>query len=158
MRVWLREQLGRRPRWMNALLFVCAYLTFVFLPWDFFLKPVARDEEVWFGLMLRGWWAKATEPLHWAIYAAGTYGFWRMRAWMWPWASLYVWQLAIASLIWSVVYVGGGHGWIAGIFSGGICAVVAVALWRARDEFGRPPRSLSERYGKVIRATGMKVD
>jgi hypothetical protein len=32
--------------------------------WDFFVKPVAHDAEVWFGIVLSGWAAKLTEPLH----------------------------------------------------------------------------------------------
>ena len=30
-------------------------------------------------LALTGWWAKATEPVHWLIYGAGAYGFWKMK-------------------------------------------------------------------------------
>ena len=45
--------------------------------------PVVALAAVWFGFMLEGWAAKATEPLHWAIYAAGAYGFWKMRR-CWP--------------------------------------------------------------------------
>ena len=75
---------------MNALMLFGASMPFVYLPWDLFAKPVAEDAEVWFGIMLTGWAAKAAEPLHWAVYAAGTYGFYRMRPWMWPWAAIYV--------------------------------------------------------------------
>ena len=84
MSQWWRERLAPRPWWMNAVMLFCAYMTFIHMPWDIFVKPVAQDAEAWFGFLLRGWGAKLTEPLHWAIYAAGTYGFWRMRAWMWP--------------------------------------------------------------------------
>src|SRR5215831_19823631 len=100
MQSWLREALGRRPVWMNVLLIFCIYMTFVFMPIDMFVKPVAVDQEAWFGLLLRGWGAKLTEPIHWAIYAAGTYGFWRMRRWMWPWASVYAAQVAIGMVVW----------------------------------------------------------
>ena len=64
---------------MNVLLAFCLYMTFVYLPFDLFFKPVADDEEVWFGFLLHGWAAKLTEPLHWAIYGAGAWGFWKMR-------------------------------------------------------------------------------
>jgi hypothetical protein len=40
---------------MNALLVFCAYMTTVYLPFDLFWKPVAEDQEVWFGFMLSGW-------------------------------------------------------------------------------------------------------
>ena len=66
---------GRRPWWMNALFAFCLFMTFVYMPYDMLWKPVEKDQEVWFGYLLHGWAAKATEPLHWAIYAAGAYGF-----------------------------------------------------------------------------------
>jgi len=128
----------RRPWWMNLLFGFCIYQTFIYTPFDLFIKPVAEDAEVWFGLMLHGWAAKATTPLHWAIYGAGAYGFWKMRPWMWPWASLYVAQVAIGTVIWSVLYTdqAGSLGGIAGgIVAGAVVAVPAVALWRARQRF-----------------------
>lgn len=154
MGVWLRSHFGRRPWWMNVLMVVSAYLAFVFLPWDLFIKPVAHDEEVWFGIMLRGWAAKATEPLHWAIYLAATYGFWRMRAWMWPWAALYMAQLAMAILVWNIVYVGGWRGAFAGVVTFVPCVVLTGALWHARELFGRKGPSLRERYGEWALVTG----
>ncbi|HTO57894.1 MAG TPA: SDR family oxidoreductase [Pseudomonadales bacterium] len=151
---WLRERFAQRPWWMNALMLFCAYMTVVFMPLDMFAKPVARDAEAWFGFLLHGWAAKLTEPLHWAIYAAGAYGFWRMRAWMWPWAAVYAAQVTFGMFMWNVVYVGGARGWLAGLVSlvpfGGITA----ALWQSRDRFGRAPRPLHERYGKWALVTG----
>jgi short-subunit dehydrogenase len=154
MRAWLREVLGRRPAWMNALLGFCAYMSFVYVPWDFFVKPVAADAEVWFGFLLHGWAAKATEPLHWAIYAAGTYGFWRMRPWMWPWAGVYVAQIAIGTAIWLVLQVGGMRGWLLGAASAVVYGALTVALLRARDRF-RPRRPDSRaRFGEWAVVTG----
>ena len=119
---------------MNVLMVFCAYMTFIYLPWDLFVKPVAEDQEVWFGILLTGWAAKATEPLHWAIYAAGTWGFWQMRSWMWPWASTYVLQIAISMFVWQLLDDRGE-----GIFGGLLVALpfllLAVALWRARWRF-----------------------
>ena len=80
----LRKLFGGRPLYMNALLVFCAYMTTVYLPFDLFWKPVAEDQEVWFGFMLSGWAAKVTEPLHWAIYAAGAWGLFKLRRWMHP--------------------------------------------------------------------------
>ena len=77
----IRRTLAPRPWWMNLMWAFCLYMTFVYLPFDIFIKPVAGDEEVWFGFVLHGWAAKLTAPLHWAIYAAGAWGFWRMRRW-----------------------------------------------------------------------------
>ena len=76
----LGMELGTRPWWMNALFAFCLFMTFAYMPFDVFWKPVETDQEVWFGFLLHGWAAKATEPLHWAIYAAGAYGFWKMRS------------------------------------------------------------------------------
>jgi short-subunit dehydrogenase len=139
---------------MNGLMIASAYLAFIFLPWDFFIKPVAQDEEVWFGIMLRGWAAKITEPIHWAIYLAAAYGFWHMRPWMWPWASLYMAQLAFAILVWNIVYVGGFGGAVAGVLSFLPCVVLTGALWHAKDLFGRQQTPMRDRYGEWALITG----
>jgi hypothetical protein len=155
MREWLRDVLARRPGWMNALLGFCAYMSVVYMPFDFFVKPIARDEEVWFGVVLTGLAAKATEPLHWAVYAAGTYGFWRMRPWLWPWAALYAAQVAIAMALWPVLEIGGAKGLMLGAISFVPFAALSVALWKARDRFQAPRRSLRERYGEwALRSRG----
>src|SRR5438045_8167907 len=112
---------------MNLLMLFCAYMALVHIPLDFFVKPVARDQEAWFGFLLHGWGAKLTEPLHWAIYAAGAYGFWRMRAWMRPWAAAYAAQVAIGMLVWNVVYVGGLRGGLGGLISFAPFAWISVA-------------------------------
>jgi hypothetical protein len=121
----------QRPWWMNLLLAFCAYMTFVYMPFDIFYKPVERDQEVWFGFMLTGWWAKATSPLHWLIYGFGFYGFLKMKGWMWPWASLYVVQVAIGFFVFSAMR----GGWGAGVISGSLFGLLAFYLWRARPLF-----------------------
>ena len=130
----LVAELRRRPWWMNVLWGFCLYMTFIYLPFDLFLKPVAADEEVWFGFVLRGWAAKLTAPLHWLIYGAGAYGFWKMSRWMWPWAALYVVQIAIAMLVWNLIDER-GQGWPTGLISAAILALPAAALWRAKGRF-----------------------
>jgi hypothetical protein len=127
----VKQDWQRRPWWMNLIFYFCVYMTFIYMPFDLFWKPVAADEEIWFGFTLHGWWAKATEPLHWAIYSAGAYGFWKMKAWMWPWAAVYAAQVAIAMLVFNLVNPKGG-GWPAGIVAGLIFAIPMIALWRAR--------------------------
>lgn len=127
-------ELRRRPWWMNVLWAFCLYMTFIYMPYDLFFKPVAEDEEVWFGFVLHGWAAKLTAPLHWLIYGAGAYGFWKMARWMWPFAALYTAQIAIAMLVWNLIDERGG-GWGAGLVSAAIIAVPVVALWRARGRF-----------------------
>ena len=125
-----------------------AYMAFIYVPWDFFLKPVAEDEEVWFGVLFTGTAAKILEIPHWMVYAAGAYGFRRMRSWMWPWAAVYTAQVAIGMLVWSVLYApGGALRWIFALTSFAAFGALAVALWRAKPRF-RPPRgTLRARYG-----------
>ena len=119
---------------MNALLLFCAYMTFVYVPWDFLSKPVAEAEEVWFGILLTGMAAKATEPLHWLIYFCGMRGFWRQKTWMHPWAALYTLQIAIGMFVWSVLDPRSG-----GAPIGALMAIpfllIAYLLWREKSRF-----------------------
>ncbi len=151
---WLRNHMSRRPIWMNALLVFCAYMALIYLPWDIFIKPVERDVEVWFGFSFTGWAAKILAFPHWGIYAAGMIGFWGMRSWMWPWASIYVAQVALGMAVWPILERGGPVGWIIGIVAGLVFAIPAVALWRARERFRVPPESLRQRYGEWALVTG----
>jgi hypothetical protein len=84
---------------------------------------------------LHGIWAKATEPLHWAVYAAGAWGFWKMRRWMWPWAAVYAAQIAVGTVIWNYLDPRGnaGLGAVVGAF-----LIPTIALWRSRSTFDRP--------------------
>ncbi len=129
----VQEFFSGRPHWMNAVFVFCLFMSFVYMPFDLFWKPVENDVEVWFGFMLHGWWAKATEPLHWAIYAAGAYGFWKMKRWLHPWAALYVAQVAVGMLVWSVLSERGSA--LVGALVFALFAALAVVLWRARDQF-----------------------
>ena len=122
-----------RPVWMTALLLFCGYMTFIYMPFDLFYKPVAEDVEVWFGLALHGWAAKATEPIHWLIYGAGFYGFLKMKSWMFPWAAIYVAQVAIAMFVWSIINDRGNVA--VGIVSGSVFVLLGIALWLAKDDF-----------------------
>ena len=122
-----------RPWWMNLIFYFCLYMTFVYLPFDLFLKPVEGDEEIWFGFTLRGWWAKATEPLHWLIYGLGAYGFWRMKTWMWPWASVYAAQVVIAMFVWNMLNDMGSL--TSAFISAFMFSLPMIALWRSRKEF-----------------------
>jgi len=139
---------------MNALLLFCAYMALIYLPWDIFVKPIAADQEVWFGILFTGWTAKLLAFPHWAVYAAGMIGFWGMRSWMWPWASVYVAQVAFGMALWPILQRGGPVGWTTGIVAGSLFTIPAVALWRARDRFQAPPESLRQRYGEWALVTG----
>ena len=114
---------------MNALMLFCAYMTFIYLPWDVFSKPLSEDQEVWFGLLFTGWAAKAGGFLHWYVYGAGFWGFWKMRTWMFPWAALYTAQIAASMAVWSFLDARGD-----GITTGLLVAIpfltLAAALWR----------------------------
>ena len=125
----LLANLKSRPHWMNALMLFCGYMTFIYLPWDVLLKPLSEDQEVWFGLLFTGWAAKAGGLLHWYVYGAGFWGFWKMRTWMFPWAALYTAQIAVGMFIWSFLDDRGS-----GVTSGLLVAIpflaLAALLWR----------------------------
>jgi hypothetical protein len=132
-----RAELRKRPWWANALAAFCAYMTLVYLPYDLFLKPADRDEEVWFGLVLRGTQAKLTEPIHWAIYAAGAYGFLRLPAWIWPASAIYVAQIAIGMLVWSATDER-GLGFARGLVPFAAFGALAAFLWFQRGRAAAP--------------------
>ncbi len=151
---WTRAQLARRPWWMNVLMVTCALLAGVLVPLDLLHTPLARDEQVWFGIMLYGWAAKLGELAHLAVYAAGAYGFWHMRTWMWPWASLYGAQVAFAMAVWTLTYRSGPRAWfgvVAGLLFYGL---ITRALWRAKPLFHAARQPLAERYGGWAVVTG----
>lgn len=152
---WIRHQLSRRPGWMNLLMLFCAYMALVYVPWDLLAKPVALDEEVWFGVRFHGAWAKALAIPHWFVYAAGMVGFWSMRSWMWPWAAVYAAQVAVAMLIWPMLYREGVSAVVMGLVSGSVFLLPTLGLWRARDLFrGEKRPRLRERYGEWALVTG----
>ena len=126
-----------RPRWMTALMIICIAGVPINIFRDLFI-PAARDVEVWLGFEVTGWAAYLTAPLHWAILGVGAWGFWKLRPWMWPWASLYVFYVAVAHLVWSEASAN-GRGWPIGLLQAAAIAVVAVALWRARPVFQPSP-------------------
>ena len=125
---------------MNLLWAFCLYMTFVYMPWDFFWKSPDQWEQVWFGFTVRGWAAKLSEPIHWAIYAAGSWGFYKMRGWMWPWASIYCAQVAVAMFIFNILEGpslgdGRGGGPIASVVIGGFLVWLTYKLWTSRSLF-----------------------
>jgi len=131
---WLKQGFSKRPIWMNVLMLICAYMTFIYVPWDFLSKPTANAEEVWFGILLTGMAAKLTEPLHFLIYFCGMRGFWRLKTWMHPWAALYTLQIAIGMCVWNVLDSRGG-GLISGLVTAIPFLVIAVLLWREKARF-----------------------
>lgn len=147
---FIRDIFSGRPVWMNAVMLFCAYMTFIYTPFDIFYKPVAQDQEVWFGLMLTGWFAKLTAPLHWLIYGFGFYGFLKMKPWMFPWASLYVLQVAIGMFVWSVTD-SRGSGLVLGAVAAIPFSILAAALWVHKDDFGGVETAATTETGEVDR-------
>lgn len=151
---WIRHQLGRRPWWMNLMLLFCAYMALVYVPWDLFMKPVAADEEVWFGIRFHGWAAKLLALPHWAVYAAGLVGFWGLRRWMHPWAAVYAGQMTIAMVVWPLIYREGASRYVFAAIAGVVAGWITLVLWRARPHFQPPKGSLKQRYGDWALVTG----
>lgn len=154
MRAWLRAVLSGRPAWMNALLLFCVYMAVIYVPWDLFAKPVAQDEEVWFGILFHGAAAKVLALPHWFVYAAGAWGFLRMRPFMWPWAPLYVLQIAVGMLVWAWLYTEGAGPRLGGAVAALAFGGLALALHRGRPLFRGGPPNLRERYGRFALVTG----
>ncbi len=130
---WLKANLQSRPHWMNGILLFCGYMTFIYVPWDLFFKPLAVDQEVWLGLMFTGWSAKLGAVLHWLVYGFGFYGFLFMKKWLHPWAIIYVLQIAFSMLLWAALDPDSGL--IAGVIAAALFVALAVSLWWQRKLF-----------------------
>jgi short-subunit dehydrogenase len=139
---------------MNGLMYFCFYMAVVHIPLDFLRTPLARDDQVWFGIVFHGWAAKVGEMAHWAVYAAGAYGLWRLRTWMWPWAAVYAAQVAFSMFIWFVVHRGGPGGVLLALISLVPYGGITLLLWRARPTFHAVRQPLRSRYGEWALVTG----
>jgi uncharacterized protein len=154
MSEWIHDLFSGRPWWMNVAMVFCAFMAFVYMPWDIFWKPVELDQEVWFGVMFTGWTAKWAALPHWFLYAALAYGFRRRRSWMRVLAPAYVAQVAIGMLLWPNFQYGSWTGFFLGLISGVPFALLTLAFWNARDHFVHRRGSLRERYGEWAVVTG----
>ena len=155
MREWLYDVFRERPWWMSATMIFCAYMAFVYLPWDLFVKPVAQDEEVWFGIEFRGPLAKLAALPHWFVYGAAVYGFRRRRPWMAIWAPAYAAQVAFGIYVWKALDAGGGlTGFVLGLLPALPMAGLAFAFWSSRAYFAPRPLGLVARYGEWALVTG----
>ncbi|HWP67064.1 MAG TPA: SDR family NAD(P)-dependent oxidoreductase [Candidatus Limnocylindria bacterium] len=152
---WWNAQLARRPWWMNLLFFFCLYMAVIHTPADLLFTPVARDEEVWFGIMFTGWSAKLLTIPHWIVYGLGAYGFWRMRPWMWPWAAAYAAQVAFSMLVWGLTYSEGFLGALGALLSPFPFLGLAAVLVLERERFEADPMPpIQQRYGSWALVTG----
>ncbi|MGB0619403.1 MAG: SDR family NAD(P)-dependent oxidoreductase [Myxococcota bacterium] len=154
MREWLFDVFRERPWWMSAVMIFCAYMAFIYMPWDLFVKPVEVDQEVWFGILFTGAWAKILAVPHWFVYAAAVYGFRRRRSWMAFWAPAYTAQVAFGLYLWTALETGGFSGFIVGLFPALPMIALTSAFWTNRDYFDPKPLALKARYGDWALVTG----
>jgi len=154
MREWLYDVFKERPWWMSMMMVFCAFMAFVYMPWDIFIKPMDVDVEVWFGVPFRGFWAKVTAFGHWFIYGAAVYGFRRRRPWMAFWGPVYVAQIAFGMWIWAAMEQGGFTGIVLGLIPAAPFAGLAYVFWNHRDFFSARSLRLVSRYGQWALITG----
>ncbi len=134
MSIDLAAEWSKRPWWMNLVLLFCLFMVFIYSPFDVLLKPVAEDEDVWFGYMFYCWAAKVGGVIHLLVYAAIAWGLWVMKPWGWWVASLYATQVALAMFLWPVLQQQ-PSGLMGGLIAGGIFAIPAIAFWLSRNRF-----------------------
>jgi short-subunit dehydrogenase len=154
MREWLYDVFRERPWWMSATMVFCAFMAFIYMPWDLFVKPMAEDQEVWFGILFHGFWAKLLGIPHWFVYLAAVYGFRRRRPWMAFWAPAYVAQVAFGMYLWTALETGGFSGIFVGLFPALPFIGLTYAFWNARDHFETRDLQLTARYGDWALITG----
>jgi len=152
---WLRDLFRGRPAWMNVIMVFCGFMTFVYMPWDIFWKPVAIDQEVWFGVLFTGWTAKVLAVPHWFVYGAGAYGLRRNRPWVLTWGAVYIGQVAIGMFLWSALEIGGLLGPFLGLIAAAPFSALTWFVWQSRGHFDANGRlGLRERYGEWALVTG----
>ncbi len=137
MAIDLKAQWAKRPWWLNVILLFSLYMTFIYSPFDVLLKPLAEDEDVWFGYMFHGTAAKVGGAVHWVVYAALAWGLWNMTSWAWLLGSLYATQVAIAMFLWPLLQLNSGS-WLGASIAGVAFAIPAIAFWRSRTLFSQP--------------------
>lgn len=118
---------------------LCLFATFAFMPWNVFVRPSGDMVDVWFGFEFTGVAARFTAILHWVVYAVGAWGFYRMRSWMWPWAAVYMAQVAVGHIVWSELSAN-GRGLTVGIVQAAVLSIPAVMLFASGDYFLRSRR------------------
>jgi hypothetical protein len=114
---------------MNLGAAICLLTLVVSIVRDLFI-PATREMEVWLGFEITGPLALVTAPIHWAIFAAGAWGFWTTRPWIAKVAAGYLVYAGVAHLVWSEASVH-GRGWPIGLVQALLLTAVAVGLLRA---------------------------
>ena len=125
-----------RPWWANVALAFALFGACIFSPYDLFIVPFDRAEEVWFGITFHGTAAKVGELAHWIVWITFAYGLWRMRPWVPVLAAVYFLQVAVAHLVWSVASPRGRGIAIGAVQATVFIAASALAL-RVRSSFPR---------------------
>ena len=92
------------------------------------IKPLGEDQEVWF-VLFTGWFAKLGGLLHWLVYGAASYGYLKMKRWMYPWSVIYLLQIALGMLVWSLLDERGG-GLATGSIVAGFFLLIAISAGR----------------------------
>lgn len=123
---------------MAALGASCAAAVVFLAVRDLFV-PGPREVEVWLGFELHGAAARLSAPLHWAVFAAGAWGFWRARPWALPAAAAYAFYVAASHLVWNHTSPNGG-GWVPGLWQAALFSVPGALLWWAHRSLARDAR------------------
>ena len=129
----VRAEWAKRSWWLNGIMLFSLFMVFIYTPFDVGMKPVAEDEDVWFGYMFTGWAAKIGGLVHAVVYGLLGWGLWKMRPWVWWVGSLYLTQVAVAMFLWPLFNEQGTL--LTAAIAGGIFSIPAIAFWRARDQF-----------------------
>ena len=95
----------------GTLLALFCVASLVFLIYRDLFVPGPRDVEVWLGFELTGALARATAPLHWALFAFGAWAFWKQRPWAWRAAAFYCVYVAASHVVWNFSSPAGGGLW-----------------------------------------------
>ncbi len=151
---WLQDVFRGRPFWLNAVMVFCAYMSFVYVPWDIFIKPASADGEVWFGVLLTGTAAKWAALPHWFVYGAGLYGLRRNRPWVMIAGAVYVSQVALSMFLWPIFQYGSLTGFVLGLIAAIPFVLLVIAFWNSREVFARGDSTLRDRYGEWALITG----
>jgi hypothetical protein len=114
---------------MSAAAAFCLVTIAFLVPRDLFFEET-RDVEVWLGFEVHGRAARLTAPLHWAIFAAGAWGFWTQRPWIVPAAAAYAFYVALSHLVWSEASPH-GRGWPTGLLQAALLSIPGALLLRA---------------------------
>ncbi len=126
-----------RPHRNTALAAFCV-ASILFLAWRDLFVAGPREVEVWLGFEVYGMWARASAPLHWALFAFGAWAFWTQRPWVWRAAAAYCGYVALSHVVWNFTSPHGGGAFDAAWQLALFLSPAPVLLW-----LGRLPRDAS---------------